>query len=254
MASCGDSRAPAAPTPAARPASVAIETFAVRGIVPSGFTRAEAPAGAFLYRASLTLREIGGGGAMLGGVTITLTDTSGATAIHQVAAEQVFGTTRLAANGEVMTDAITGTARPRIVARMAVRVSFTGDAGGSGEVEASTALPLDLTGTWVSGAFPVRLPGDWSSARLSLVQEGDRLTGSLTSRDGMRHPVAGGYDADGVPSLSVQGLPGDSTCAAISFRFLEFDFQRDRLERLSGRASGRCFGTVAGAFELQRES
>jgi hypothetical protein len=110
---------------------------------------------------------------------------------------------------------------------------------------------IDLTGTW-TGALPFTLPdGDWTEGRLTLVQSGSTIDGEIISRDHVRYPLTGtlsGSEAE----LIVGGLPGTSTCAGVSLIVTRFDFLGSRLQRLSGRAAGRCFGTVAGEFQLRR--
>jgi hypothetical protein len=110
---------------------------------------------------------------------------------------------------------------------------------------------IDLTGTWI-GTIPLRMPqGDWSSdTRVELVQTGAMLEGALISRDNVRFPLSGSV-AEPESVLTVGGLT-DPSCAGISLILTEFDFRGPNVQRVSGRAVGRCFGTVAGQFELRR--
>lgn len=110
---------------------------------------------------------------------------------------------------------------------------------------------IDVTGVW-TGTLPFRMPDeDWSLARVSLVQAGDSVAGEITSRDDVRYPLSGTLSATAA-TLSVDGLPGNSTCSDIQLLVTRFDFRGPRVQRLSGRATGRCYGTVAGEFELRR--
>ena len=120
--------------------------------------------------------------------------------------------------------------------------------------ESSPAAPrvaLSFTGTW-AGSLPIRTPADddWSDTRMALVQADGRITGEIVSAAGARHVVSGtasGTSAD----LRVDGLPGTSTCAGV---ILTIEITRNvrRGDRLAGQAGGRCFGTIAGTFELRR--
>jgi hypothetical protein len=110
---------------------------------------------------------------------------------------------------------------------------------------------MDLTGTW-TGALPFTLPdGGWTEGRLALVQSGSTIDGEIISRDNVRSPLSGTL-AGSEAELIVGGLPGTSTCAGVSLIVTGFDFRGPNVQRLSGRAAGRCFGTVAGEFQLRR--
>lgn len=111
---------------------------------------------------------------------------------------------------------------------------------------------IDLTGTW-TGSIPLRMPdGDWSSdTRVELVQNGATLAGELISRDNARFPLSGSL-SEPESVLTVGGLTDDPSCAGISLILTGFDFRGPNVQRVSGRAVGRCFGTVAGQFELRR--
>jgi hypothetical protein len=201
----------------------------------------------------LTLRETAGVGATISGVTAPLTETSGATTVSQFSAPDVFGTIRIAANGTLAANNISFTGPLLAVSEMSVWVTFTDDNGNTGSAQTSAALKLDLTGDW-SGPLPIKTQptGDWSLARASLVQSGDRLTGELVSRDGAPFPLSGSVSASWAPMLSLGGLPGTSTCAGVGLGITHLEFIGGQVRRLSGHAMGRCFGTVAGNFELQR--
>lgn len=111
---------------------------------------------------------------------------------------------------------------------------------------------LDVTGVW-TGSLPFRTPGeDWSAARVSLVQADGTVTGEVISRDGMRYGLEGSIEAGDIV-LTLQGLPGTSTCAGIQLYITDLEV-KDGVPHLSGRVGGRCYGTVAGSFELRRTS
>lgn len=111
---------------------------------------------------------------------------------------------------------------------------------------------IDLTGTW-AGSIPLRMPdGDWSSeTRVELVQNGATIEGELISRDNVRFPLSGSL-SEPESVLTVGGLTNDPSCAGVSLILSGFDFRGPNVQRVSGRAVGRCFGTVAGRFELRR--
>jgi hypothetical protein len=113
---------------------------------------------------------------------------------------------------------------------------------------------IDLTGSW-TGALPIRTPGgaDWSLASVSLVQSAEMVTGELVSRNDVKYPLTGTVSQDGA-SLTVGGLPRDSSCGGIILVVTRFEFRRGRVQRLLGHGTGRCFGTIAGNFQLERVS
>ena len=115
----------------------------------------------------------------------------------------------------------------------------------------SDPVGLDVSGRW-AGALPIRLPeGDWSSGVLSLAQSATTIAGEMVSADGVRYSVSGSLSGQEI-ELLVEGLPGTSTCAAVGLILSDFTYSRRRVELISGRAFGRCFGTIAGTFELRR--
>lgn len=121
--------------------------------------------------------------------------------------------------------------------------------GGS---QTSAPDTVDLTGSWV-GALPLHMPGeDWSSATLVLDQRGAAITGEMTSRNGARYPLTGTTSGSGA-TLDVGGLPGSSTCGAIRLSVTELTFASGHVSRMSGFATGSCYGTVDGAFHLDRQ-
>jgi hypothetical protein len=119
-----------APTPGA--ANVRIENFTA--------TYTPAPNGTYTYRVAFTLRESGGTGATLSTVTMTLTQSTGATAATDYTAQETFGTTRLAANGTLPSNPVAFTGPPVAASQLAVRVVFTDDTGRAGAAQATTAV------------------------------------------------------------------------------------------------------------------
>jgi hypothetical protein len=73
----------------------------------------------------------------------------------------------------------------------------------------------------------------------------------MVSRDGATYPRSGTLDATGA-QLAVGNLPGTSTCSAIFIAIGEFEVTAAGVQGLAGWARGRCFGTVAGTFDLRR--
>lgn len=125
-------------------------------------------------------------------------------------------------------------------------------AAGCNQPGAPGSETLDVTGVW-TGSLPLRMPdGDWSAARVALVQADGTVTGEVMSRDGVRHDLKGSIE-EGEIVLSVQGLPGTSTCASIQL-YITGVTVKNRVRHLSGRVGGRCYGTVAGSFELRKTS
>lgn len=109
---------------------------------------------------------------------------------------------------------------------------------------------LNVTGVWHTSLSFALPEGDWSRASLTLVQDGRVVTGSLVSRDGVRHAL-GGAHGNGQVELVIEGLPGTSTCAGVALVLSIFEYDHDELVRIGGRAIGRCYGTVAAALVLE---
>ena len=204
----------------------------------------------FLYGMPLVLRETGGVGATITEVTATLTEVSGASTTARLSPADVFGTARITARGTLASTTIALAATPSTASEMSVRVAFNDDRGNAGSVQASSVVRLDLNGNW-SGPlrFPTNPRADLSLGRVTIVQSGNSLTGELVSRDGIRFPLSGRVDALR-PSLQVNGL----TSCGIVMLVEEFQFGGGHTRRMSGRAGGRCPGTVDGTFELERGS
>lgn len=247
LSGCDERRPPTAPS---HPAAITIENGTVTATAGPCCAR-----GPFTYWMPLTLRETAGVGATISQVTATLTEVSGAATVTQPSAVEVFGAARLPANGMLASATIISTGPLLAVSEMTVRVTFTDDNGNIGSVQTSAGVKIDVTGDW-SG--PLRIPtqpsADWSLGRAAIVQSGDSLTGELVSRDAVRFPLSGSMSGDWAPFLSIGGMPKGSGGCSVGLTVLEFAFISSRVGRMSGRAGGRCPGTVAGSFELQRSS
>jgi hypothetical protein len=87
---------------------------------------------------------------------------------------------------------------------------------------------------------------------MALVQSGDVLTGELVSSDGRRFPLNGDVPANSRPSLRASGFSPTAFICGVVFSLSEFEFANGRIGQLSGTATGRCPGTIAGTFTLQR--
>lgn len=107
----------------------------------------------------------------------------------------------------------------------------------------------DLTGIWF-GDLGTRAPADWSEATIELEQEGQSLTGTLTA-DGGSWPLTGAFQ-DGTFELTVGGLPGTSTCSGLFLQGQPQPLPFGVVVVLTGRMTGRCFGTVVFDFTLTR--
>ena len=114
------------------------------------------------------------------------------------------------------------------------------------------AVPFSVAGKW-TGVMPIRTPsGTWTEpASVTLTQTGDAVTGAITSSDGVSYQLSGTGSRDGL-MITLAGLPGNSTCAGVMLSADRFWYSGGTVTRMSGRASGRCFGTIAGDFTLAR--
>jgi len=243
LAGCDDNDSPSAPDPTT--AALVVENFVVRVTVPQAGSSDEVVA-----ELDFTARETAGVGATISALTVTLTDRGGSPTPLELDPAEVFGTNRIPGGGTLNARDITTTARLELDT-VSVLIAFVDDGGEQGTVEESMEVSVDVSGTW-TGELPIRTPvGQWTSATLTLEQTGDEITGTLESADGFQYPVTGSVTDAGFDIL-VNGLPGTSTCAGIGLTVAELEFREGRIERLTGRAFGRCFGTIAGSFELQR--
>jgi len=243
LAACDNNDSPSAPDPTT--AALVVENLVVRLTLPQAGSSGDAVA-----ELDFTVRETAGIGATLSTLTVTLTDRGGATQTMEIDPAEAFGARRIAGGGTLTAKAISATTRLDLDG-VAVRITFADDGGEQGSVEESMEVSIDVSGTW-TGELPIRTPvGQWTAATLTLEQTGDEITGTLQSADGFQYLVTGSVTGAGFDIL-VNGLPGTSTCAGVGLTVSELEFRDGRLERLRGRAFGRCFGTIAGHFELQR--
>jgi hypothetical protein len=244
LGGCDDNGSPTSPDPTQ--AVLAIENLRLRATAPQ-------PAiDDIELDLTFTLRETAGLAATISTVTVTFTDRSGAPTAIAVDPADVFGTTQINARGSLEATGITTTGQLDLGA-VAVRIAFVDEGGNQGTAEESMELSLDVEGEW-TGELPIRTPvGDWTSATLTLEQNGTEITGELVSSDGFRFPITGSFGDNGF-DLLVGGLPGSSTCAGIGLTIAGIEFFDGRIDRISGRAFGRCLGTIAGTFVLERSS
>jgi hypothetical protein len=209
--------------------------------------------GPLAYQLEVRLREAAGAAATLGNITVTTEDSDGTRVTATPSTPSIFGSPGVIVPPLGSTrGTYAGITAPRTAERIIVRIPFLDGRTQGGVAEATVPVRLDVTGMW-TGALPIRLPtGNWSSARVSLTQAGDGVRASLTSTDGNVYTASGPVSGQGV-TLAIEGLPGTSTCAGVTLRLATFEFDAAGMRRTSGRAFGRCFGTVAGAFELDRQ-
>ena len=136
VAACGDSAdPPASPSPApgiAGSAALGIENFTATSTPGAG--------GTFNYRASLRVRETGGGAATITVLSLTLTQASGLTVTRDVAAEEAFPATTIAANGTLDSNTLSVSGAPIQATQLAVRITFTNATGTSGTVQATANI------------------------------------------------------------------------------------------------------------------
>lgn len=206
----------------------------------------------FTYQVSLALRETGGGGATISQVTAALSESSGARTESQFSAAEAFGTTRIEANQTLMSTGITVAGPLATASDITARVAFVDDRGNAGSAQASTAVKAVFTGEWSGSTTITQPPGDWSHVRLSLVQNGDTLTGQLITRDDRRFPVSGCVSCEWTPMISIGGVPTGSSGCSIGMRLENFHFRGGQMQRLSVLLTGRCPGTASGTGNLER--
>lgn len=103
-----------------------------------------------------------------------------------------------------------------------------------------------LAGTWQGElrAFPAG--EDWSRIVLVLNATGGTLTGTLTSRNAVTHPVSGQSAPAGVHVLQVEELPQQAPCSVTLM------VERVSSAAMQGNLSGRCPNTLLGTFRLER--
>lgn len=245
LAACDDNDSPSAPDPTA--ATLVVENLALRLSAPQAGIADDITA-AFDF----TVRETAGVGATISGLTVTLTDRGGSPTPLELDPAEAFGTNRIPGGGTLNARDITTTAQLELDT-VSVLIAFVDDGGEQGTVDESMEVSVDVSGTW-TGELPIRTPvGQWTSATLTLEQAGDEITGTLESADGFQYPLTGSFTDAGFDIL-VNGLPGTSTCAGVGLTVTELEIREGRIERLTGRAFGRCFGTIAGTFVLERSS
>ena len=250
-ANCSDKRrSPTAPDTGAAAITIDIGTTTA--------TKRVFVQGPFTYTVSSTLRETSGVAATIFQVTATVTDNSGAKTETQIAPADAFGTTRIQANGTLPSIGIVVMGSLATASDMSVRVAFTDDHGNTGSAQASTGVRAEFTAAWSGPTTITQPPGDWSVITVSLVQNGDALTGEVITRDGRHFPVTGCASCEGtVTGLSFIGgglpIPGSGGCA-IGFAVPDFEFSSGRMQKMTPRLTGRCPGTAGGTADLRRSS
>lgn len=112
-----------------------------------------------------------------------------------------------------------------------------------------TAPPsaADLNGIWVGelSAFPTG--EDWTQVRLSLHTVGTTPTGTLTSRNGVVHPVTGHNESIGT-YLEVGQLPQNAPCS------VSLIVKRVTSDAMVGSLTGRCPNTLLSNFRLEKSA
>lgn len=106
---------------------------------------------------------------------------------------------------------------------------------------------LDLSGTWEGTLTAAPTGEDWSLVRLQVTTVGATTTGTITSRNGVTHPVSGQSTAVGA-YLDVHELPNDTPCAVT----LIVDAVSSAT--MQGSLTGRCPSTLMSRFRLQKSS
>jgi hypothetical protein len=138
VTACGgddDDESPTSPTPPTGTAGstvLVIENFTATSTAGTG--------GTFTYRASLRLRETGGGAATITGVTLTLTQPSGVTVSQDVSPADAFPGTTVAANGTLTSNTLSVSNAPLQASQVAVRITFTGTVGASSTVQSTATV------------------------------------------------------------------------------------------------------------------
>jgi hypothetical protein len=114
--------------------------------------------------------------------------------------------------------------------------------------------PTMLAGRWTSGLTSQPCAGDWSVITLQLIQSGSTLGGQLLTSDGMAFQVTGTVIREkATATISVEVPPGVGDCGTITFSVDRFDLDTlGNVAAFSGRATGRCCGTIDEAFTFVR--
>ena len=101
-------------------------------------TSTPGPGGTFNYRASLRVRETGGAGTTITGVTLTVTQTSGVSLSQDVAPAQAFPATGVTANGALDSNTLTFNNVPIAASQLTARITYSGTGGAAATVQATT--------------------------------------------------------------------------------------------------------------------
>lgn len=103
----------------------------------------------------------------------------------------------------------------------------------------------ELLGTW-EGALEAYPAGeDWSRVRVKVEAVGGTLRGTLTSRNGVVHPVSVESGPD-CTYLGV-GVPPQSAPCSVTLAV-----ERVSFSTMEGRLGGRCPNTLMGRFQMER--
>jgi hypothetical protein len=114
--------------------------------------------------------------------------------------------------------------------------------------------PTMLAGRWSGSLERQPCVGDWSSITLLLQQSGASLTGQLVTKDEMTFVAEGTVNRQTAKAtIAVQLPPGAGECDAITFVVDRFDLDAlGNVAAFSGRATGRCCGTIDEPFRFVR--
>ena len=114
--------------------------------------------------------------------------------------------------------------------------------------------PTVLSGRWTGALERQPCAGDWSAITLELTQSGSTLGGQLLTNDGLTLPVTGTVVREkATATIIVELPPGTGECGAITFAVDRFDLDAlGSVAAFSGRATGRCCGTIDEAFRFVR--
>ena len=237
-------------TPPTAPSSVGMQ------IIPSLATTASAPRiserDRFTYRMSVTLHSPGVG-ANLSRVTVTLSEMSRVATVSHLGVMDAFGTTRVPAGGTITSTGIVFVGPLLPAGEATVRVTFADDSGNIGVAETSVGLKFAVAGAW---AGPLQIgfnPLPYIPvASATLLQNGDQLSGALSwavPPDSQHFSLNGSVSREWTPTLQMRGPEG--LCSP-TLLILDVEFTNGEPVRLSGRPTGRCFGTISGSFDFRR--